>query len=121
MEKHMMIGKFREHEDLYAGSLYGLGFAVPFVLFSPVPAKIGNGPDFIVMGAESEEEGDATGCAELGAAWSKTSKAGKPYLSVKLDSPVLVSPVNCALIRQQNGSHGLIWTREQPEETEAVA
>ncbi len=119
----MIIGKFTQDEDGYAGSLYGIGLACQFVTFSPVPAKLGNGPDFVVFGAPSEEDGEF----ELGAAWSKTSKKGKPYLSVKLDGPTLAAPINCALTKQQDGSHALVWNRtdakadEQPAAEEAAA
>ena len=80
-------------------------------------------PDFVVLGAPSEEDGEF----EFGAAWAKTSKAGKPYLSVKLDGPTLAQPINCALTKQQDGSHALVWNRkdakadEQPAAEEAAA
>jgi uncharacterized protein (DUF736 family) len=77
----MVIGKFTQ---VYAGSIYSIGLAIPYVVFSPVPAKLGDSqPDFVVLGSPSEEDEEF----ELGAAWAKTSKAGKPYLSVKLDGP----------------------------------
>jgi len=52
----------------------------------------------------------------LGAAWKKTtSQGGKPYVSVRLDSPFLLQPVNCALFAKQDGSeHYLVWAREKP-------
>jgi uncharacterized protein (DUF736 family) len=46
---------------------------------------------------------------------------------VKLDSPALVEPINCALTKQQDGSFALVWNRkeakadEQPAEAEAAA
>ena len=50
---------------------------------------------------------------EVGAAWKKTGReSGKAYLSVKLDSPFLPAPVNCALMPQDDGSHILVWNRE---------
>jgi uncharacterized protein (DUF736 family) len=74
----MIIGKFKQHDDTYAGSIYGLGWRVPFVTFTPAPAKQGNGPDFVVHGAPSEAESiEAT---ELSAAWKRTSKKGRAYL-----------------------------------------
>ena len=119
----MIIGKFTQQGDVYAGNLYGIGFAIPYVVFSPVSAKQGNGPDFVVSGATHEDEL----ASELGAAWTKTSKAGKAYLSVKLDSPVLVTPINGALTRQQDGSYALVWSRKEtkvgelPAEAEVAA
>ena len=113
----MIIGKFTQQDEVYAGSLYGIGLACRFVTFSPVPAKHGNGPDFVVHGAPSEEDGEF----EIGAAWAKTSKAGKAYLSVKLDGPSLVQPINCALTKQADGSHALVWNREARKDDEQSA
>src|ERR1700733_5078503 len=108
----MIIGKFVQQDDSYNGSIFGLGFAGRDVTFSPVPAKLGNGPDFVVL--TTPWEGDA-GEFELGAAWRKTSRKDKPYLSVKLDSPALVAPINCALTKQPDGSHALVWNRKEAE------
>jgi uncharacterized protein (DUF736 family) len=50
---------------------------------------------------------------EVGAAWKKTAReSGNAYLSVKLDSPFLSKPVNCALMPQDDGSHILVWNRD---------
>ena len=38
---------------------------------------------------------------------------GKAYLSVKLDSPFLPASVNGALIEQEDGTHILVWNRDQ--------
>jgi uncharacterized protein (DUF736 family) len=118
----MIIGKFTQQGGSYAGNLHGIGFAIRHVVFSPVSAKQGNGPDFVVTGTPGEDE-PAT---DLGAAWAKTSKAGNAYLSVKLDGPVLVAPINGALTRQQDGSYILVWNRKEkadelPAEVEAAA
>jgi len=98
----MIIGNFTQQEHGYIGSIRTAGLAVADVTFSPVPAKSGSGPDFVVLGAGDD------GQFEIGAAWAKTSKKGKAYLSVKLDSPALVEPINCALTKQPNGSHALV-------------
>src|SRR3954447_14044204 len=105
----MIIGKFTQKGEVYAGKLYGIGFAIEHVVFSPVSAKQGNGPDFLVTGAPHGDEA----ATDLGAAWAKTSKPGNAYLSVKLDSPVLVTPINGALTRQQDGSYALVWNRKE--------
>ena len=112
----MMIGKFTQADEGYIGSIRCLGLDMAEVTISPVPAKQGNGPDFVIIGANLEHE------FELGAAWAKTSKDGKPYLSVKLDGPMLAAPIHCALIEQQHGGHGLIWTRDSGKtEVQAAA
>jgi uncharacterized protein (DUF736 family) len=52
---------------------------------------------------------------EVGAAWKKTSKeGGKPFISVRLDSPVLAKPFNAALFPgKEPGHHVLVWDRPQ--------
>jgi uncharacterized protein (DUF736 family) len=117
-EKHMVIGKFTQQGDVYTGRLYSIGFACEYVTFSPVPAKLGKGPDFVVLGVPFEQDESEF---ELGAAWAKTSKAGKAYLSVKLDGPSLVQPIHCALTKQQDGSHALVWNREARKDDEQSA
>src|SRR4051794_30744722 len=119
----MIIGKFTQQGEVYVGNLYGIGFAIEHVVFGPVSAKQGNGPDFFVTGAPHGEEA----ATDFGAAWSKTSKAGNAYLSVKLDSRVLAMPINGALTRQQDGSYILVWNRKEtkagdlPAEAEIAA
>ena len=113
----MIIGKFTQKGEVYTGNLYGIGFAIPHVVFSPVSAKQGNGPDFVVSGTPHEDEP----ASDLGAAWAKISKAGNAYLSVKLDSPVLATPINGALTRQQDGSYALVWNRKEAKAGELPA
>jgi uncharacterized protein (DUF736 family) len=114
----MVIGKFTEAEGGYRGVITALALHVDDISFSPVPVKQGDGPDFIVLANDSAPY-------EIGAAWKKTSKAGKPFLSVKLEGPTLVQPINCALTSQPDGSYGLIWSRKRPSEettlTEEIA
>jgi uncharacterized protein (DUF736 family) len=110
-EKHMIIGKFTQQDDGFIGWINTASLGIADVRFSSVPVKQGNGPDFIVLGT-----GD-NGQFELGAAWAKTSKKGKPYLSVRLDSPAFVDPINCALTKQADGSHALVWSRKDADES----
>jgi uncharacterized protein (DUF736 family) len=117
-EKHMIIGNFTEQEQGYAGVITTAGLRVTGVQFRPVPVKQGSGPDFVVFGTC---DGDDFDDFELGAAWTKTSKKGKTYLSVKLDSPALAEPINCALIAQANGSHVLVWQRKDVDADEQPA
>jgi len=54
---------------------------------------------------------------EVAAAWKKTGReSGKAYLSVKLDSPFLPAPVNCALMAQDDDSRFLVWNRDERNE-----
>jgi uncharacterized protein (DUF736 family) len=50
---------------------------------------------------------------EFGAVWKRTSREGKPYLSVKLDSPFLPAPINCALMPEEGGSYIIVWNRDE--------
>jgi uncharacterized protein (DUF736 family) len=51
------------------------------------------------------------GC-EVGAGWNKTSKdGGKSFVSVKLDSPILLAAINCALFSRDNNEFVLVWDR----------
>jgi uncharacterized protein (DUF736 family) len=73
----MIIGKFTRSGNAYTGKL------VTLTKFEPAE----RGADYPVT-----MEG-----VEVGAAWKKTAKdTGKAYLSVKLDSPFLATPVNGA-------------------------
>jgi len=53
------------------------------------------------------------GKSEIGAAWAKTSKEGKPYLSAKLDDPSFTSAIYATLIEDADtaGAFSLIWSR----------
>ena len=52
------------------------------------------------------------GRAEIGAAWSKQSREGRDYLSVKLDDPSFSAPIYANLFNDEDGkSFNLIWTR----------
>lgn len=51
------------------------------------------------------------GNVEFGAAWKKTSREGRDYLSLKLDDPSFPAPIFATLIEGENGEHGLIWSR----------
>ena len=94
----MIIGNFKTQDGGYTGNLVTLTHRGTLV-FGP-KAK----------GADYQITLDGI---EVGAAWKKTGReSGKAYLSVKLDSPFLPAPVNCALMAQDNGNHILVWTRE---------
>lgn len=105
----MIIGKFTLHGD-YTGSIACFGLSIYGVTMRPVPQQKKGTPDFVVI---------ADSGAEIGAAWKKTSKAGKPYLSVKLDGPILPEPIHCALTGQKDGSYDLIWSRRTDEQQPA--
>jgi uncharacterized protein (DUF736 family) len=111
----MMIGKFKQNGDGYTGSIHTVSWSLAYVTISPMTVKQGNGPDFVVIGETDGAE------FEIGAAWKKTSKTGKAYLSVKLDGPTLAAPVNCALVTQLDDSRALVWNRDSRSEEQAAA
>ena len=50
--------------------------------------------------------------ADIGAGWTKTSKEGRDYLSVKLDDPSFTAPIFASLFAAEDGkSFNLIWSR----------
>ena len=51
------------------------------------------------------------GTIECGAAWKKTSRDDREYLSIKLDDPSFPAPIYASLIEGDNGEHRLIWSR----------
>ena len=93
----MIIGTFTKKNEGYSGKLVTLTHSQALT-FEPAE----KGVDFRVK----------LGTVEVGAAWKKTAReSGKAYLSVKLDSPFLPAPVNCALMEQDDG-YILVWTRD---------
>ncbi len=94
----MNIGIFTKKED---GAIFGSLPTLKFydVSLEPV-AKKGNGPDYWAT-----VEG-----AELGAAWLKTSKKGKPYLSLRIVIPGQ-EPVHLAIIQTETaGQYVAVWS-----------
>ena len=53
------------------------------------------------------------GQTEFGAAWKKTSRENRDYLSVKLDDPSFPAPIYATLIDADEG-YSLIWSRSRP-------
>ena len=52
------------------------------------------------------------GSIELGAAWKKTSKEDRAYISVKLDDPSFPAPIYATLVEgEEAGSYSLSWSR----------
>jgi len=98
-----MIGKFTTGENgRLNGVIESMSGNIGVVLI-----PVSGGADFNVV--------TDSGC-EFGAARNKTTaQGGKPYVSVRLDSPFLPQPVNCALFAKQDGSeHHHVWNREKP-------
>ena len=95
----MIIGKFTQANGTYSGELATLGMRQSLT-FEQAEGKV----DYRIV-----SQG-----VEVGAAWKRTSeKSGRAYLSVKLDSPFLVTPIYAALIHQESGESILVWSRDE--------
>ena len=56
------------------------------------------------------------GATEFGAAWKKTSGAGREYLSVKLDDPSFPAPIFASLVAVEGkDDFALIWSRRNAD------
>lgn len=96
-----IIGTFTKQDGAFTGSITTLTVKAK-VNISPVEKSGDKAPDFRIY----------AGKAEIGAAWSQTTKEGnKPYLSVKLDDPSFAAAINCRLVETEQG-HALVWTRQ---------
>ena len=98
------IGTFTADKDGFTGTLRTLTLNVKVKL---VPNDMGdkeNAPDFRLQ---------ATG-HDIGAAWRKTSEAGRAYVSCTLDDPSFPATVYARLIEEEDGTHSLIWSRNKP-------
>jgi len=97
-----VIGRFRKSSDEdYSGSIETLLFHVNPVHF----VKQAKGANFTICGPDE---------TELGAAWVKEGEYGT-YLSVRLDDPALLAPVNAVLSLKptDDGFYLLRWQRRR--------
>jgi uncharacterized protein (DUF736 family) len=105
---HIMatIGTFtKSGDDGFIGSVKTLALNVEAKI---VPTEKDNdkAPDFRIF----------AGTTKLGAAWKKTSNAGREYLSVKLDDPSFPAPIYAPLVTVEGSEDfALIWSRRTPD------
>ena len=97
------IGTFTKNENGvgFTGAVKTLTLNVK-AKFVPTEGESERGPDFRIF----------AGATEFGAAWKKTSKENRDYLSVKLDDPSFPAPIYATLVEVE-GEQGLqlIWSR----------
>ncbi len=113
----MIIGNFtyNKAKDTYTGEIRTLTLHRSNVAFRPTEGKNGKGPDYRVVLV------GAPGTVELGAAWKRTSEAGREFLSISLDDPALPHPVSAALMPAEDGTGAiLIWSRPAKRQAEAA-
>jgi len=95
------IGTFTKSGDGFTGSVKTLALNVKAKI-SPADKENDKAPDYRIF----------AGATEFGAAWKKTSNAGRDYVSVKLDDPSFPAPIYASLVEVE-GQEGyvLIWSR----------
>jgi len=100
-----IIAKLTKQQDgRLVGTLTTLALHVAKITFVPEQSEHENAPDYRVL----------AGDYEIGAGWKKTSKAGRPYTSVKLEDPSFAAPIFCALMRAEDSQYLLEWNRQAP-------
>jgi uncharacterized protein (DUF736 family) len=88
------IGTFTAEKDGFTGTLRTLTLNVKVKLVPNDKGDNENAPDFRLQAAGHE----------VGAAWKKTSEAGREYLSVSIDDPSFPATVYARLI-EERGRH----------------
>ena len=86
------IGTFTADKDGFAGTLRTLTLNVKVKAGAQRQGRQREGPDFRLQAASHD----------IGAAWKKTSEAGREYISVTLDDPSFPSTVYARLIEGEN-------------------
>jgi len=99
------IGTFTTDKDGFAGTLRTLTLNVKVKLVLNDKGDNEKAPDYRVQAAGHD----------IGAAWNKTSEAGREYKPVSLDDPSFPAPVYARLIENEDGTHDLIWSRSKPQ------
>ena len=97
------IGTFtKDDAGNYNGSVKTLTLDVKKATFRKVEKTNDQAPDFRIF----------SGQTEFGAAWKKTSRENRDYLSVKLDDPSFAAPIYASLVDADEG-YSLIWSRSR--------
>lgn len=95
------IGSFtRQADGSYSGSIKTLTLNVKTAQLRANDKTDEKAPDYRIF----------SGQTEFGAAWVRTSRENREYLSVKLDDPSFPAPIYASLVEVEGG-HSLIWSR----------
>lgn len=94
------IGTFTAQGDGYTGSIKTLTLNVRSATLRPNEKSDEKAPDYRIFAGQTE----------FGAAWKKTSRENREYLSVKLDDPSFPAPIYASLVEIEGGQ-SLIWSR----------
>ena len=97
------IGAFHKQDDgSFNGAIKTLTLNVKPAVLRPAEKTGDQAPDFRIY----------TGAVEFGAAWKKTSRENREYISVKLDDPSFPAPIYASLVDAEDG-YSLIWSRSR--------
>lgn len=96
------IGTFTAQKDSYTGTVRTLTLNVK-VKIVPNDKESENAPDYRIV----------AGNFEIGAAWKKTSRQDRSYLSVTLDDPSFPATIYARLVEGEDDAHSLIWSRSK--------
>ena len=97
------IGTFTKNENGagFTGAVKTLTLNVK-AKFVPSEGESERGPDFRIFAGQTE----------FGAAWKKTSRENRDYISVKIDDPTFPAPIYATLSETDTaGEYALIWSR----------
>jgi uncharacterized protein (DUF736 family) len=99
------IGTFRKTDKgSYTGTLKTLTLTVRTHI-TKSPKTNDQAPDYRIF----------VGPTEFGAAWLKTSRDGREYLSVRMDDPSFPAPIFASLVEGEGDEFSLIWSRRSGE------
>jgi uncharacterized protein (DUF736 family) len=97
------IGAFHKQADgSYTGAIKTLSLNVKQAQFRAAEKENDKAPDYRIFAGQTE----------FGAAWKKTSRENRDYLSVKLDDPSFPGPIYASLVDAEDG-YSLIWSRSR--------
>lgn len=96
------IGTFTKIGDDFTGTVKTLALNVKAKI-TRAEKENDKAPDYRIF----------VGATELGAAWQKSSGAGREYLSVKLDDPSFPAPILVAV--EGGDGYALIWSRRSSD------
>ena len=99
------IGTFTAEKDGFTGTLRTQTLNVKAKLIPNDKGDNESAPDYRLQAAGHD----------IGAAWKKTSEAGRPDVSVSLDDPSFPATVYARLIEGEDSTHDLIWSRSKPK------
>ena len=97
------IGAFHKQDDgSFNGAIKTLTLDVTTAQFRAADKENDKAPDYRIFAGQTE----------FGAAWRKTSRENRDYLSVKLDDPSFPAPIYASLVAADDG-YALIWSRSR--------